>query len=110
MKILPPTLRERKRYIVFEVISKKKISFNELKKAINNEFKKLFGEWGFAVSRIKILKWDGKKGIMCAAHNSTPYLKYSLTKTNKINKKKVIFKTIKMFGTIKKAKKYLEVN
>lgn len=109
MKILPPTLRERKRYIVFEVICKSKVSFNELKNSIEEEFKKLFGECGLAVSNIKILKWNSEKGIMCASHNSVPYLKYSLTKTNKLNNKKMIIKTMKVFGTIKKAKRYLEV-
>ena len=96
----------RKRYILFEIISNSRIKENLIEKAILQSMKRLFGEIGVSESRIKILTEFSEKNqhVLRVDHRYVPKAKLAMAMIKEINKKKVIFKTIKVYGTLKKIK------
>ena len=55
-KILPPSMRSQKRYIVFEVISENKITYNDLMNAVWNSMLSFLGELNSADAKIWIVQ------------------------------------------------------
>jgi len=108
-----PTLKEKIRYLAFEVISDHKINdFNAISKEINDKSLLFLGQLGLAKAGIQILpeKWSLKiqKGLIKVNNKYVNELKSSLTLIEKINNKKVIMKSIGVSGILNKAeKKYL---
>ncbi len=111
-KILPPTLRMRKRYIAFEIISEKDIDYAEFSTAVWNSMLELFGEKGTAESHVWVIKnlYDGKKGILRCKHDLVEQVRASLAFIKMIGDSKVIIKILGVTGTIKTCKiKYLGI-
>ena len=92
----------RKRYILFEIISDSKIKEELIEIAIKKAIKELFGEFGLSEANPKLLKEfsKGKKHVLCVDHRYVQKMAY----VKEINKKKLIIKTIKVYGTLKKIK------
>lgn len=100
MKPLLPTLRERKRYLVFEIVSG---SEKYVDTKIISAYKTLFGEVGLSEAGLQFIE-VGKKGIIRVNHNKTEQLKAAL-----VYVKKPQLQSIGISGILKKAKtKYLE--
>jgi RNase P/RNase MRP subunit POP5 len=111
MKLKPvmPSLRERKRYLTFEVISKQKISdASAVAKAITNSMLKFVGELGVSKAGLIVLsdsyKSTSQKGIVRVAHTSVDALKASLTFITSINGTPVTVRSVAVSGNINKAK------
>ncbi len=96
----------RKRYILFEVISNSKIRSDLIENAILGAIKELFGEFGLSEAHPKLLKEfsKGNKHVLQIDHGYVQKAKLSMAFIKEINKKPIIFKTIKVFGTLKKIK------
>lgn len=107
IKPLIPTLRERKRYLSFEIISDYDFDFSIVKKHIFDEYKRLYGENGLSKAGLIMLsnKYDKakKRGIIRVSNKELDKLKLSLAVITKINDKDVIFRTLIASGMIKKA-------
>jgi ribonuclease P/MRP protein subunit POP5 len=104
MKPLLPSLRETKRYVVFEVITKQKnIDFpeNEIKQA----FLQLFGEIGLGEAGLIFLhnKYKNNKGIIRVNNKYVDKLKASFCIITKINNQKATIKSVGVSGTLKKS-------
>jgi len=114
LKPILPSLREKKRYLAFNIISKDKItSFNQIKNTITESYKTLFGEYGLAEAGLLFLKGKYNKttktGLIRVNHKHTDKLKFALTMIKKINNSKVIVRCLGISGVIKKAEiKYLK--
>jgi ribonuclease P/MRP protein subunit POP5 len=111
-KILPPTLREKERYIVFEVVSESSIDYQDLSKAIWFSTTSFLGELGSAESQARLMKnlYNAKtqKGIIRCRHDRTEQVRAALTMVRKIGGKDSIIRVLGITGTIKSAKnKYL---
>lgn len=111
-KILPPTLREKERYIVFEVISESPIEYSELSKAVWFTSASLLGDLGSAESHPRIIKniysEKTQRGIIRCRHDRTEQVRAALAMIRKIGGKDSIVKVLGITGTIKSAKnKYL---
>lgn len=111
-KILPPTLREKDRYIVFEVISESPINYQDLSKAIWFSSASLLGDLGSAESQARLVKnlyeEKSQKGIIRCRHDKTEQVRAALAMIRKIGGKESIVKVLGITGTIKSAKnKYL---
>lgn len=97
----------RKRYILFEIISDNKINWELVKNELIRKMKELFGEFGLSEAKIKFfneLKKD-KKYVLSIDHRYVQKIKLAMALVRKINRKPVIFKTIKVSGTLKKIKR-----
>lgn len=108
LKTLLPSLKERKRYLVFEVISKNGVkSFSSVSNTIWQKTKELIGEIGIAKSGIWLLpdKWNEKtqQGVIKVSHKYTDHVKASLATIKEIEGKKVIVKSVGLSGILKKA-------
>jgi len=114
-KIKPvlPSLREKKRYLAFKVISKDKINnISAIFEAISRSISTFVGFLGFAKAGIIILpnKYDKEKqiGLIKVNHNYVNELKASLAMIREIDGKKVVVRSIGVSGILNKAeKKYI---
>ena len=116
-KIKPvlPSLREKKRYLVFEIISKKDIkSFSDVSSLIWQSSLSFLGEIGTAKAGIWVLpdKWKQKKqkGMIKVNNKYIDKLKTSLTLIKSFKRQQIIIKSVGVSGMINKAdKKYLAI-
>ncbi len=114
-KIKPvlPSLREKKRYLVFEIISKKDIkSFSDVSNLIWQSSLSFLGEVETAKAGIWVLpdKWSQKKqkGMIKVNNKYTDNLKTALTLIKSFKRQQIIIKSVGVSGMINKAdKKYL---
>ena len=105
IKPILPTLRERKRYLVFEIISDDTFNKNQVSKSISDSLLNYIGTKGVSKAGILFLedKYNSNKGIIKVAHKYVDDLKVALMSIKSINKKEVIFKTLGTSGILKKA-------
>ncbi len=106
MQRLSPSLREKKRYLVFKVLSKAKLNTDITLKQIKSEIVSYFGQKGMADAGIQLLKETYKKdtGIIRVSHKYINQLKTALMFITKINEIPVIVKSVTVSGILKKAK------
>jgi len=113
IKPLLPSLREKKRYLVYEVISRNR--FNDVlhvNKAIVEAAKGFLGNLGMARAGIITMndQWnaDMQRGIIRVNNRHVDDLKASLVFAGNIEGKEAIVRSIGASGILKKAKqKYL---
>lgn len=106
MKPILPSLRQKKRYLVFEIISNSKISkFKAVSDAIYKKVFECLGEFRTAEAGIMIIKFDNmkQKGIIKVNHNFVDLLKSALIMITKVGRQKVVFKSVGVSGILKKA-------
>ena len=115
LKPVLPSLREKKRYLVFEIISKEKINdIGVVSNAIWNSSLQFLGQLGVAKAGLMVLnnKWDPKlqRGIIKVSHKHVDAVKAALTFANKIEDADVIFRSIGVSGILRKAEnKFLKI-
>ncbi len=101
MKPLLPSMREKKRYVVFEAITKKLDSKKAEKLILENSLK-FMGEFGVSKSGLMLLSdsWEKNKGIVKINPKYVDELKMSLG----LIKGDIIVNVLGVSGTPKKAK------
>ena len=105
IKPILPSLREKKRYIVFEVVANKKFNFNTVAEKIQEQNLKFLGELGCAKAGAFILDtYKNNKGIIRVNNKYVDEVKSALTLIEDIDNQKVIVKTIYVSGLLRKAK------
>jgi ribonuclease P/MRP protein subunit POP5 len=112
LKQLIPALREKKRYLAFEIKSKDKMeSYNSVFETIKDNFCSLFGQEGFGKSGLQQIPelWDKKNqtGIIRINNKNLNKLRAALAITTKINGQEVIARSVYVSGMLKKAKNSL---
>ena len=110
LKPVLPSLREKKRYLVFEVISKEKINDIEpVSNAIWNSSLQFLGQLGTAKAGLMVLnnKWDSKlqRGIIKVSHKHVDAAKAALMFAGKIGNHEVIFRSLGVSGILNKAER-----
>lgn len=108
LKPILPSLREKKRYLVFEVLSKDRIKdISKVSNAIMHYSLQFMGQLGVAKAGIIPLqnKWNPElqKGIIKVGHKHVDALKAALMLATKIDDKEVIFRSIGVSGILNKA-------
>ncbi len=63
LKPIPPTLRGKKRYVKFELISGSALNEEAVKRAIWSVFSAIYGEKGIADQKLWLVKWEHGKNI-----------------------------------------------
>jgi len=111
MKILASSLREKKRYVSFQVIPEpgETFTYADLEAGVWNTFLDFFGEYGASKTSAWLLKdcWDEKKltGIIRCNHKSVNLVIAGLGLIDRLGDNRVSFNILKVSGTIKKVKK-----
>ncbi len=107
--ILPPTLRIKKRYVVFKIYSEEGISFEDVVNAIWGSFLNFAGELNLALSRIKIIDdlWQKEKkiGVIRCAHTAVELVRTVLILIDRIGDQRVVFRILGVSGTLNSAKR-----
>ena len=112
-RLLLPSLRERKRYLAFEIISESKIDDFELVSGeINSNLLNFMGEIGAAASGFRLLKdcWNKKeqKGVLMINDCHMPSAQAALALMEKTGNNTMIINSLGVSGILKKAKeKYI---
>lgn len=115
LKPVLPSLREKKRYLAFEVISKEKIrNVNSVSNAILDYSHQFIGNLGMAKAGIMVLnnKWNSntQRGIIKVSHKHVDAVKSALLFTNKIENTNVIIRSVGVSGILNKTEKFLGDN
>jgi ribonuclease P/MRP protein subunit POP5 len=110
LKALAPTLREKKRYIAFQIISEEgeEFTYSDLEAAIWNTMLDFLGEEGVSRTSVWLIKdsWNPKKqtGILRCNHKSVQDVIASLGLIDRLGDDRITFKILKISGTIKSIK------
>ena len=111
MKSLLPTLREKKRYLVFKVISKNNFNFKDMEKSISLNNIEFNGVLNSAKSNLSFIQdcfsFENQTGIIKVNNKYIDNLKASLTLIKNINNNTVIVRSLYVSGVLNKAKRYL---
>lgn len=93
IKNLLPSLKERKRYILYQI--NKKMDKYE----IERNLKDFIGELGLAKSGLRFIKHQGEKGIIQVNHNFVDHVKTGLAL---IYKPDIMIRTVKVSGSLRR--------
>ena len=98
MKVILPTLKERNRYLVYEIKGNK--NFTEIKKELKKSMLQFLGEFEYAKANILILDdFKKNKGIIKLSHKYVDKVKVALMLI-----KSFTVETKGVSGTLKKAR------
>lgn len=106
MKLLP-ALKQKKRYILFEVLTEQKVTKQDLENLAKEALLRFLGEFGTAKAAPLFIKSQGKKFILKVNHTAVNEAKAALTFSKTLKKKPIIVKSVITSGTLKKAQSYL---
>lgn len=108
LKPVMPSLREKKRYLAYEVLSNSKVDVNSVAKSLWNSALGFVGELGAAKMGLIVLtdnfNSSKQRGIVRVAHNMIDELKASLTLITNIDGRPATVRSITVSGNINKAK------
>ncbi|MFH1592310.1 MAG: Rpp14/Pop5 family protein [Candidatus Woesearchaeota archaeon] len=96
IKSLLPSLKENKRYVLYEIMSKNKIMGNH-QKILEEEIRGFIGDLGIARAGLKFIKSKENKGILQVNHKSVHEVKTALALIDRFN-----VRTVKVSGMINK--------
>ncbi len=102
-----PSLKEKRRYLVFEVISERKHGLDEVKKAIMDSLTSFLGASGMAKAKMRMLadKWDEdkQKGVIVMERKNLDSVKAALCMATSVSGEKAIIRSAGASGILKKA-------
>ena len=109
-----PSSRERNRYIVFEILSKKMFESSSIYQALWNSALQLFGEVGTSelsmVFLSNLYNKDKRIGIIKCNHDSVEKVRLAIANIKNIEDEPIVMRTIGLTGTINSAKsKFLNI-
>lgn len=102
MKTLP-ILRDKKRYIAFEIISARNVNRQELTSEITNSIVSLFGDVGASEINPALMSFGGRFGILRCAREKTLEARAGLACINNIGGMRLSIMVMGISGTIKGA-------
>lgn len=108
---LLPTLKEKKRYLAFEIITPSAVPFSAAATAITQTTSSFLGTLGMANIGMNILpdNYDSNKGLIRVSHTGVNHLKASLALITEISGKPAIVKSLGASGILQKARnKYVK--
>ncbi|MGA3199161.1 MAG: Rpp14/Pop5 family protein [Halobacteriota archaeon] len=111
MKPLRPTLRDSFRYVAFTLNSEEPVRTRDLQAEIFDAAKSLFGDVGVSKLGIKVVMFDGTKGLVRCRYQHVSELQATLASIGKIENNRVGVTVVGTSGTIKAAiEKYLQID
>jgi ribonuclease P/MRP protein subunit POP5 len=109
LKRLLPSLRAKKRYLAFELISEGPVSRSDLVKEVMYSASSLLGDVTTGECDIKVLGFEGCTGIIQCSHTKVKETRASLATLTRVNGKRAILHVLGTSGTVKRAtEKFLQ--
>ncbi len=110
MRAILPTLKQKKRYMAFEVVSREGgLSYDDIKKAILDAGLSFLGELGMAEAGVRIISddYDPKKqrGIIKVGHRHVEKLSSALMMVRRIGRHDALIRCVGISGILAKAEK-----
>src|SRR3989344_3523495 len=109
---LLPSLRQKKRYIVFELLAEQKFSFPVIKNEVQNALQRFLGYEGMAKASPMILaeRFNEQKQrfTMKVSNMSVDQVKAALLFITSLQNTPIILRSLITSGTLKKAGLYLD--
>ncbi|MBI2578240.1 MAG: ribonuclease P protein component 2 [Candidatus Aenigmarchaeota archaeon] len=111
-KMLPPSMRSQKRYVVFEIISEHKVAYPDIVTAVWANMLGFLGEAAASEAKIWNIKnlYDEsqQKGVIRCAHDRVEHIRTVLSLMQIIGESRCVVRVVGVTGTIKAARnKYL---
>jgi ribonuclease P/MRP protein subunit POP5 len=108
-KHLKPTLRERNRYLAFEVDAEGPLDRKPVVDAVWGSLMRLHGELGAAKTSLWVMDWDPAKrrGVIKTNHMGTEILRSSIALVREIDGKKAAVHVRRSSGTLRGARERL---
>ena len=103
-KLLKPSLREKKRYLVYEVISDTGMNYNNIKENILKTFKEYFGNIILSKADMRFIEFKDNKGIIRVNNKYLDHLRATFCLLGKVNKEEIIVRSLGVSGMINKAR------
>ncbi|MDI6888350.1 MAG: Rpp14/Pop5 family protein [Methanocellales archaeon] len=101
MKRLPPSLRKRRRYLAFEVMSTGEIGRDDFINELRAASQSLLGDVGVSQCDLWLIDFDGTRGILRCARDKTTLARAVLATINKVGMVSVGVRALGISGTIK---------
>ena len=98
-----PTLREKKRYLAFKIISENTINRGELTGELLDSISLLFGDKGESEINPSLMSYDGRYGILRCQKDRTTDTRAALACINRVGGGRVSFMVLGISGTVKGA-------
>lgn len=109
MKVLPPTMRENKRYLAFELIAEGIVSRDELIREIFSVSGNLLGDLGSSKCNIWLFAFEDNKGVVSCDREHVWQTRAALATITSVKGKRVTLHVLGLSGTVLGAtKKYLQ--
>ena len=109
MKRLLPSLRAKKRYLAFELISEEPASRSDIVKEVMSSASSLLGDVTTSDRDIRVLGFENGKGIIQCSHTKVKQTRASLAALTRINGKRATLHVLGVSGTVKRAtEKFLQ--
>lgn len=109
MKRLLPSLRAKKRYLAFELISEESASRSDIVKEVTSSASSLLGDVTTSDCDIKVLGFENGKGIIQCSHTRVKETRASMAALTRINGKRATLRVLGISGTVKRAtEKFLQ--
>ena len=103
-----PSMREKKRYVVFRVISDKPVGYDFMRDALWNSMTHWIGEAGLARAGVRLLRnlWNQEQqsGFIQVSPKYVDSVKVAMGLIHQIGDQRVIFQSVRVSGTIKSGK------
>lgn len=104
MKPILPSLREKKRYISYEITSEKPLKLDTHIQCINDGLMRFLGYYGGAKAGIMSIQTKNNKGILRVNNTMVDAVKTGLSLIKNIDGNRVLVKTTRVSGTLSNAK------
>jgi len=106
-KTLPPTLRDKRRYVAFRVIGERSLKREEVKKAIGRAALETLGVVGTAKAAPWLVEFneETQEGIIQVNREHVEDVRFAVTLIRNVGGSRVIFRTLGVSGTMKRLRK-----
>ncbi len=98
-----PTLREKKRYLAFKIISENTINRGELTRELLDSICQLFGDKGESEINPSLMAYNGRYGILRCQKDRTTDTRAALACINRVRGGSVSIMVLGISGTVKGA-------
>jgi len=111
-KKLPPSLRPKSRYVIFEIISDHPVTLEDFNSALWNSVLNLLGELTASECRIWTIKnlynERAQRGVLKCAHDRVEHVRTAIALITMLGESKASIRVVGITGTLKSARnKYL---